>query len=32
VLERVAETTAIARRLQEAGRLRFSFGFVPTTV
>jgi DNA-binding transcriptional LysR family regulator len=32
VLERVAETRAIARRLQEAGRLRFSFGFVPTTL
>jgi DNA-binding transcriptional LysR family regulator len=32
VLERVAETTAIARRLREAGRLRFSFGFVPTTL
>jgi DNA-binding transcriptional LysR family regulator len=32
VLERVEETKAIARRLQEAGRLRFSFGFVPSTL
>ena len=32
VLERVEETKAIARRLQEAGRRRFSFGFVPSTL
>jgi LysR family transcriptional regulator, benzoate and cis,cis-muconate-responsive activator of ben and cat genes len=32
VLERVEETKAIARRLQDAGRLRFSFGFVPSTL
>jgi LysR family transcriptional regulator, benzoate and cis,cis-muconate-responsive activator of ben and cat genes len=32
VLERVEETKAIARRLQEAGRVRFSFGFVPSTL
>ena len=32
VLERVEETKAIARRLQELGRRRFSFGFVPSTL
>jgi DNA-binding transcriptional LysR family regulator len=32
VLERVEETKAIARRLQDASRLRFSFGFVPSTL
>ena len=32
VLERVEETKAIARRLQEAGRLRLSLGFVPSTL
>jgi len=32
VLERVEETKAIARRLQEAGRQRISFGFVPSTL
>jgi DNA-binding transcriptional LysR family regulator len=32
VLERVEETKAIARRLQEACRLRFSLGFVPSTL
>jgi LysR family transcriptional regulator, benzoate and cis,cis-muconate-responsive activator of ben and cat genes len=32
VLERVEETKAIARRLHEAGRLRLSVGFVPTTL
>jgi len=32
VLERVEATKAIGRRLQEAGRLRFSLGFVPSTL
>ena len=32
VLERVEETKAIARRLQEASRLRLSLGFVPSTL
>jgi hypothetical protein len=32
VLERVEETKAIARRVQEAGRQRFSFVFVPSTL
>jgi LysR family transcriptional regulator, benzoate and cis,cis-muconate-responsive activator of ben and cat genes len=32
VLERIEEVKAIARRLQEAGRRRFSIGFVPSTL
>ena len=32
MLERVEATKAIGRRLQEAGRLRFSLGFVPSTL
>jgi LysR family transcriptional regulator, benzoate and cis,cis-muconate-responsive activator of ben and cat genes len=32
VLEHVEETKDIARRLQEAGRLRLSLGFVPSTL
>jgi LysR family transcriptional regulator, benzoate and cis,cis-muconate-responsive activator of ben and cat genes len=32
VLERVEETKAIARHVQESGRRRFSFGFVPSTL